>query len=312
MKRGSTCKMAGNALAGILGVLLISFFACKKAPPPKKLVIQPLQTLLNTDTTLSLYHRMILLANDEILLNDSPVVFFFLRNSVLLNAGYSEIVIDSMSSTLADRIVRYNYLPSGLNTDSSGYTPNPTLLGVPLYIQKSSGQLLLNSGILVPDQGTPVGQATVYYPDSLTPPAADSISEIIQGDTSLTLWGEVLTRTNLYDSILINGSYTMFGPSNQAFYNAGYDSVGAIDSTGIDTIMQIALNQVVKGSYFTNNMPPTLTTLTGGSVTVSVVGGFLQFNTNGNAVPVNWLSGNQIAGPTLILHYTDGILTPTP
>lgn len=307
MKRGVV-----NTFACILGILLLAVFACKKAKPPKPLVLQPLQTLLNTDTTLTLYHRMILLANDEVLLNDSPVVFFFLRNSVLLNAGYSEVIIDSMSSTLADRIVRYNYLPSGLTTDSSGYTANPTLLGVPLYIQKTNGNFFLNGGIIVPGQGTAVGQATVYYPDSLTPPAADSISEIIQGDTTLTLWGEVLNRTNLYDSVLINGSYTMFGPSNTAFYNAGYDSVTAIDSAGYDTILQIALNQIFAGSYFTNTFPATLTTLSGGGVTVSIVNGNIQFNTTGNAVPVNWLSGNQIAGPTLILHHTDGILTPNP
>jgi hypothetical protein len=307
MKRGVV-----NTFAGILGVLLLAVFACKKAKPAKPLVLQPLQTLLNTDTTLTLYHRMILLANDEILLNDSPVVFFFLRNNVLLNAGYSEVIIDSMSSTLADRIVRYNYLPSGLTTDSSGYTANPTLLGVPLYIQKANGNFFLNGGITVPNKGTTVGQATVYYPDSLTPPAADSISEIIQGDTSLTLWGEVLNRTNLYDSVLINGNYTMFGPTNTAFYNAGYDSVSAIDSAGYDTILQIALNQIFAGSYFTNTFPSTLTTLSGGGVTVSIVNGLLQFNTTGNPVPVNWLSGNQIAGPTLILHHTDGILAPNP
>jgi hypothetical protein len=72
------------------------------------------------------------------------------------------------------------------------------------------------------------------------------------------------------------------------------------------------MNQVIKGAYFTNNFPRTLTTLYGGGVTVSTVNGFLQFSTSGNTVPVNWLHGNQVAGPTLILHYTDGILTPGP
>jgi transforming growth factor-beta-induced protein len=302
-----------NTIAGMLSVLLLAVFACKKTPPPKKLVLQPLQTLLNTDSTLTLYHRMILRANDAALLNDSPVVFLFLHNSVLLNAGYGEIDIDSMSATLADRIVRYNYLPSGLNSDTGSYTQNPTLLGVPLYVLKTGGgQLFLNGSVTMPNQGTMVGQAAVYYPDSLASPAADSLSEIVQLDTSLAYMSEVLGRTNLYDSLLVNGDYTLLAPTNTAFQNAGWDSLGAIDSAGIDTLLQLAMNQVIKGSYFTNNFPSSVTTLYGGGVTVSIVNGFLQFSTTGNAVPVNWLYGNQVAGPTLILHHTDGILTPNP
>ena len=308
MTRGLT-----NTIAGILGILLVAAVACKKAPPAKPLVLMPLQALLNTDTTLTLYHRMILRANDAALLNDSPKAFLFLRNAVLENAGYGQVAIDSMASELADRIVRYNFLPSGLSTDSSGYTPNSTLLGVPLYIMKiSNNQLFLNGSVTAPNQANQVGQASVYYLDSLVPPAADSISEIIQYDTTLTYMGEVLNRTNLYDSILLNGSYTLLAPTNMAFQNAGWDSIGAIGSAGIDTLLQLAMNQVIKGSYFTNNFPPTLTTLYGGGVTVSIVNGFLQFSTSGNTTPVNWLSGNQVAGPTLILHHTDGILNPGP
>lgn len=312
-KLGSMKRYVINTFAGILSILFIAALACKKAPPPKPIVLMPLQALLNTDTTLTLYHRMILRANDAALLNDSPKVFFFLRNNVLINAGYGEIAIDSMSAELADRIVRYNFLPSGLTTDSSGYTPNSTLLGVPLYVQKNgNNQLFINGTVTTPNQATAVGLASVYYLDSLVPPAADSLAEIVQQDSTLTYMSEVLNRTNLYDSILITGNYTLLAPSNTAFQNAGWDSIGAIDSAGIDTILQLAMNQVIKGAFFTNNFPPTLTTLYGGGVTVSTVNGFLQFSTSGNAVPVNWLHGNQVAGPTLILHYTDGILTPGP
>jgi hypothetical protein len=313
MKRCVINRAAGNTIAGILSILLIAAVACKKAQPAKPLVLMPLQALLNTDTNLTLYHRMILRANDAALLNDSPKVFFFLRNAVLENSGYGQVAIDSMSSALADRIVRYNFLPSGLHTDSSGYTPNSTLLGVPLYIGKNSNsQLLLNGSVTAPNQAAAVGQASVYYLDSLVPPAADSLAEIVQQDSTLTYMSEVLNRTNLYDSILITGSYTLLAPTNTAFQNAGWDSLGAIDSAGIDTLLQLAMNQVIKGSYFTNNFPSTVTTLYGGGVTVNIVNGFLQFSTSGNAVPVNWLSGNQVAGPTLILHHTDGILTPGP
>src|ERR1700761_6281443 len=98
-----------NGLSGLLSLLFIGFLACKKTPPPK-IQVTPLQTLINTDTTLTLFHRMILQANDAGLLNDEAVTVFIPRNAVLIRQGYPEIIIDSMSSTLADRLVRYNFL----------------------------------------------------------------------------------------------------------------------------------------------------------------------------------------------------------
>jgi uncharacterized surface protein with fasciclin (FAS1) repeats len=149
--------------------------------------------------------------------------------------------------------------------------------------------------------------------DSLVPAAADSLPEIVQSDSTLTFFSEVLSRTNLYDSLLQSGSFTMLAPNNQAFINAGYDSIGAIDSANINSLINLAMNQVIKGAYFTNNFPASLTTLFGVTVNVSTGNGYLQFETINTSTPVNWLSGNQIAGPTLVLQHTDGILmTPPP
>jgi uncharacterized surface protein with fasciclin (FAS1) repeats len=302
-----------NTIVGIASLVLISIFACKKTHTTTKVELTPLQTLINTDTTLSLYHLMILQANDEALMNDAAATLFFPRNAVLEQAGYTDIIIDSMSSTLADRIVRYNYLPAAITTDSIGYTPNPTLLGVPLYIAKAaSGQLLLNASVTVSDQPTQVGKAAVYYLDALVPAAADSLPEIVQSDSTLTFFSEVLNRTNLYDSLLQTGSFTMLAPNNQAFINAGYDSIGAIDSANINSLINLAMNQVIKGAYFTNNFPVSLTTLFGVTVNVSTGNGYLQFETINTSTPVNWISGNQIAGPTLVLQHTDGILMSPP
>ena len=171
---------------------------------------------------------------------------------------------------------------------------------------------MLNASVTVSGQPSQVGKAEVYYLDALVPAAADSLSEIVQSDSTLTFFNEVLNRTNLYDSLLLTGSYTLLAPNNTAFINAGYDSIGAIDSVGIDTILNLALNQVIRGAYFTNNFPASLTTLFGVTVNVSTGNGYLQFETINTSTPVNWLSGNQIAGPTLVIQHTDGILMPPP
>ena len=300
-----------NTLAGLLSLFLIGIFACQKTAPAKAIEITPLHTLINTDTTLSLYHLMLLRANDIGLLKDTTASLLIPRNEVLIAGGYPEIIIDSMSSSLADRIVRYNYLPSGIRTDSAGATPVPTRLGVPLYIvDNGNGTLLLNGIGTANSKPNTVGQASVYWLTSLVPPAADSLPDILATDSSLTYLNAVFTRTNIYDSLLQTGSFTLLAPVNSAFQAAGYDSIGAIDSANIDSLIQLALNQVVKGSYFTTTFPASVTNLAGAGIVVTKNNGMLQFAGPGNTIPVNWISGDNVAGATTILHKTDGFVSP--
>lgn len=295
---------------GILGLFLIGFSACQKTTQVK-VELTPLQTLINTDSTLSLYHLMLLRANDAGLLKDTTASLLLAHNDVMIASGYPRIIIDSMSSSLADRIVRYNYLPSGISTDSVGATPNPTRLGVPVYIvDNSNGMLILNGSATASDKPTAVGQASVYWLNAMVPPAADSLPDILGTDSSLTYLNKVFQRTNLYDSLLQTGSYTLLAPVNSAFQAAGYDSLGAIDSANIDSLIQLGLNQVVKGSYFTTTFPSTVINMTGAIIVVTRNNGGLQFAGAGNPTPINWLSGDNVAGPTTILHKIDGIVSP--
>lgn len=295
-------------LSGVLSLLFIGFLACKKTPPPR-IVVTPLQTLVNSDTSLTLFHRMILQANDAGLLNDESVTAFIPRNNVLIQGGFPDSVIDSMSSSYADRILRYQFLSGALNLTGPGYTPNPTLLGVPLFMGlDASGNLLLNGSATAANTPSTVGKATVYFLNSLVPPGADSLPQLLQADTSISLFARIIGRTNLYDSLLLSGGFSVLAPNNPAILSAGFDSL-RIDTVAVDTLLPLAVNQVVKGAWFSTSFPSTLTTLTGGSITVSSTGG-LQFAGSGNPSPVLWLYGDQVAGAGLILHYTNGVLFP--
>jgi hypothetical protein len=101
----------------------------------------------------------------------------------------------------------------------------------------------------------------------------------------------------------------VLAPDNSAVLQAGFDSL-RIDTVRIDTLLQLAQNQVMKGAWFTSTFPSKLTTLSGGSITVSFVGSTPRFAGSGNPTPVHWLSGDQVAGSGLILHHTDGVLSP--
>jgi uncharacterized surface protein with fasciclin (FAS1) repeats len=301
--------------AGALsGLFFVGFLSCKKAPPPKPIPITPLQTLVNSDTSLTLFHEMLIDANDVGLLKDTTVSLLIPTNAVLEQAGYTPAAIDSTSAFVLDEMLRYNYVLSPSIVPDSGYTSYATALGVPLYIERdtTSGLLLLNAGATAESTPLTVGKASVYYLTTLVPPAADSLPALLQSDTTLAFFTAALAITNLYDSTLLTGSYTILAPVNSAFINAGYDSIGAIDSANVDTLIALVQGQIIKGFYLTNSFPipgPVYDVL-GNAVTVGQSGGTLQFSASGNPVPVNWLSGNLISGSNIVVHRTDGLLSP--
>jgi len=301
-------------MGALSGLFFIGFLSCKKAPPPKPIPITPLQTLVNSDTSLTLFHEMLIDANDVGLLKDTTVSLLIPTNAILEQAGYSPAVIDSTSAFVLDEMLRYNYVLSPTIVPDSGYTSYATALGVPLYIERdtTAGLLLLNASGTAGSTPMTVGKASVYFLSSLVPPAADSLPALLQSDTTLTFFATAMAITNLYDSTLLTGSYTILAPVNSAFINAGYDSLGAIDSANVDTLIALVQGQIIKGFYLTNSFPipgPVYDVL-GNAVTVGQSNGVLTFSASGNTVPVNWLSGNLISGSNIVVHRTDGLLSP--
>ncbi len=292
--------------------LLAGMIACKKTPPPAPIPITPLQTLVNTDSNLTLYHRMLLQANDTRLLADDSVTLLMPTNAAFRSAGYSEVIIDSLSATFCDRMVRYQYLSGHIVPDSAGYTPFSTLLGHSIYGMHDSAGIFRFNATPTAGPATPIGKALVYRLTGVIQSASDSLSYLLGTDSTLTFMTEVLLRTNLYDSVLLAGNYTLLAPDNNAFIQAGYDSIGAIDSADINTLFHLAQSQVLKGIWFTNSFPAqtTIPNLSGGSVTVNSFNGSWQFMGSGNPSPVNWLGGNWVSGNSLVVHKVDGIISP--
>jgi uncharacterized surface protein with fasciclin (FAS1) repeats len=299
---------------GMTAFLLLSvFISCKKSTPVAPVPITPLQTLINSDSTLTLYHRLILQANETGLLADKAITLLIPTNAALRAAGYSPGFIDSISTTQADNLVRYHYISSRVSipvADSGGYTGYTTLLG-PQVFAMSDGIRIWFNGIQAIADTEAVGQALVFRLNAPLPVAYDSLDHLLAADTSLSFLAELFLRTGL-DSVLSSGNYTLFAPVNSAFINAGYDSIGAIDSADLTSLTRLAKYQVVPGLFFTNNLTglSTLPTLEGSPIGVGVQNGQLQFTGNSNPVPARLINGNQPAGVTFIVHRIDQLLLP--
>jgi uncharacterized surface protein with fasciclin (FAS1) repeats len=309
-------RIGGSVKIGVIFVLgvLLALAACKKSVPLAPAPLTPLQKLVNSDTTLSLYHRLILQANETALLNDDTVTLLIPVNAAFRAVGYSADSIDHISATQANNLVRYSLIPGRVIipvADSSAYFSFITLSGFLVYAMSDGTHILFNGVQAVKDEAN-TGKAVVYLLGALPGnPPADTLADLLGADTSLSFLAEAFLRTGL-DTSLPAGNYTLLAPVNNAFRAAGYDSLAAIDSADLTTLTQLLEYQLVKGIYFTNTLvgQSTLPTLQGSPVSVSFQNSLFQFSGPGNAVPANLLPGSQLAGSSLLVYIIDQVLMP--
>jgi uncharacterized surface protein with fasciclin (FAS1) repeats len=297
--------------SGLVLLLSCCFGSCKKPPSPSFNPINPLQSLINTDTSLSFFHRMILQANDAGLVGNDSVTFLIPTNTAFRAAGYTEAIIDSTPSSLTDRLIRYHYITTRVIPDGNAYTGYPTLLGHTIYgMTDGNHQTWFNVTPVTGDTSMP-GNVLVYRLSAPLQPSEDSLDILLANDSSLSFLAEVFRRTHL-DSVLFSGNFTLLAPVNSAFMAAGYDSIGAIDLADSNALVQLVKYHALTGDYFTNILMGLtfVPTLLGAPVNISTQGGTLKFSGASNPVPATFLYGNQLAGNTLIVHRIDQILSP--
>jgi uncharacterized surface protein with fasciclin (FAS1) repeats len=301
-------------LAGIV-ILFSGLGSCKKAAPLAPVPLTPLQKLVNTDTTLSLYHRLILQSNETALLNDDSVTLLIPVNAAFRAAGYSADSIDNTGATQANNIVLYGFIPSPVIipvADSGAYISYNTLLpGASVYGMSDGKQVLFNGVPAIRDTAA-TGKAIVYLLGVLAgSPPADTLGDLLAADTSLSFFAEAMLRTGL-DSTLPAGNYTLLAPVNSAFMAAGYDSLGAIDSADSATLTQLLEYHFIKGLYFTNTLAAqtSLPTLLGSPVSVIFQNGLIQFSGGSNSMPANLLPGSRLSGSDILVYRIDEVLTP--
>ncbi len=305
-------KMSFFYRRGPLVLLIFCCLAsCGKTKPAATNPVTPFQNLINTDTSFSIFHRMVLQANDAGFIGNDSVTFLIPTNDAFRLAGYNEDALDTFPSSVANRLISYSYIRSRAIPDGNTYAGYSTQLGYTLYGMTDAAHQRWFNGIPVTGDTVNAGNVLVYRLSAPLQPPADSLALLLSNDSSLTFLAEVFRRTNL-DSLVSSGSFTLLAPVNSAFIAAGYDSVGAIDAADSGALAQLVKYHTLTGEYFTNILMgvSTAPTLQGSSVTVNGQNGGLQFSGPNNPAPANWLSGNQLAGSTLIVHRIDRVLSP--
>ncbi|KAL4230538.1 hypothetical protein ACF0H5_010920 [Mactra antiquata] len=176
---------------------------------------------------------------------------------------------------------------------------NGTLTVNNVKIDPSSNDIILNNGVL-------------HVIDGVLMPNTEKIGELLlkRGDQFSTL-NMLLTLTDLEPTLLQNGQFTLFAPTDDAF-NKIASALPDFGSPGVvDQYANILKDHLVNGIVMSSDLKDgqTLTTLSGKRLTVNLSGGGVQITPAGTT-NTGTVTEADLTTSNGVVHVIDGVLVP--
>jgi len=266
----------------VLLLIVTSFYSCVKnsttAPPAQNSTVAQ---LIKSATNLTIFNAALVRSGLDTLLNnpDSLVTVFVATDYTMNFYGLTAAVIDTMSIPTLKTLIEYciyqgNAVPSSQFTMGQNIS-TPVASGDSIFITNTGSAIYIN-GISVPTTDISANHGNGYLDvmaQPLTPPV-DSILQIIQSDTTLSYFDTAVLRTTSINSLLTSGSiYTVLVPNNNAFRNAGLNSISTADTTAL---AQLLLYHIIPKRYFTSDISIALGTSTDTTTQITLSGSTIK------------------------------------
>jgi uncharacterized surface protein with fasciclin (FAS1) repeats len=309
MKRLFHLSFTVIAVAG-----LAIFPSCKKDSTASPITAStPLQALINSDTTLTIFYAAVNRAGDNSLYAATDSVTVLIpTNTAFLSQGITTSTINAMPVAAVDSLLRYHFISSSANLTSGTYNTYNSQLGPAVYgYGNTDGTSNYFNGSLAAKQVLSGSNATVYELSAPLQIPAASAAQLIAADTSLTYFAEAVKHTNL-SLVPATGWNTILAPTNTAFMAAGFSTLASIDSADINTLTNILQYHILPGQYFTNGFTglSTVGSSEGNSVNLTFSNGMAQFTGTSNTTAAGITTANRIAGTNTIIQNINGVLMP--
>lgn len=140
------------------------------------------------------------------------------------------------------------------------------------------------------------------------PVTTNTVTDIVLTNNDFTLLRAAVQRAGLADA-LRGGTLTVFAPNNQAFINAGYADVAAVNAAPVATLTSLLQYHVVPSRNPAANIPAAQNTPLQSLLTTN---GTLYVSKIGNAISVNGrrVVTADVAADNGVVHVIDGLLMP--
>ena len=248
---------------------------------------------------------------------DSAASFtvFAPTNEAFAASKIDAALINSLSSDYLKDIVLYHAIDVKYISSDLPAGPNSKLItasGDSVFITKNVSGVYVN-GIKVQAANIEASNGVMHTISRVLFPPVGNLVEAVLADTTFTYLAAAVVRASEGETnvaaVLSNGAiYTIFAPTNQAFRDAGFNTVDDINAADPNTLSTILIYHVLRGRIFSSDLVEGSqpTTLEGGTLSISVVNGATVKGTGNNSP--SKITGTNIMGSNGVIHAIDKVL----
>jgi uncharacterized surface protein with fasciclin (FAS1) repeats len=260
----------------------------------------------------------------EMLTGQTPYTFFAPDNNAFIRSGlYPNVAaVNAASATELSELISRHFLPGTKLTSDLDSVPVNSYTGAPTYFDRSKvllGEFVytnnLVNGVLFSSRGWaanslhPNGSVFHMVAQFLPKPLTVSTLQYIKSEPSLSYFDAAIDEASKKAGTTMNfiellsntsNSYTVYAPTNDAFAEAGYNSIADVRALSVGALTNMLKYHIAKRrmARFSlaegGNMPTLLTTLNASKEVVPVT-----FNLGITAAYTVKGAGNQTAAPVI-------------
>jgi uncharacterized surface protein with fasciclin (FAS1) repeats len=247
-----------------------------------------------------------------------PFTVFAPTNEAFTAAGLdTEAKINALPKETLRNILLYHVAGSSIAASGIPTASNTAIksaANIDLYVTKNNNGVFIN-GATVTQADVMATNGIIHVINKVLMPPSGNIVEVAQGNPNFSFLVAAVLRasqgqTNVANVLSGDGPFTVFAPTNQAFMDAGFANVAAIQAADPATLTSILTYHVIAGRIFStdlvdNSTPPTVN---GANVTITLNGGAkvkgAKNTSASNISPADLVTTNGV------IHVIDQVLLP--
>jgi uncharacterized surface protein with fasciclin (FAS1) repeats len=247
-----------------------------------------------------------------------PFTVFAPNNDAFVAAGLDTdakikaIPVETLKKILLYHVIGQRIPASGIATGSN--SPVKTAANLDVFVTKNATGVFVN-GASVLQADVMASNGVIHVINTVLMPPAGNIVEAAQANPNFSFLVAAVLRasqgsTNVAQVLSGQGPLTVFAPTNQAFMNAGFANVAAIQAADPAVLTSILTYHVVAARVFSSDLTEGAkpATVNGATVGISLAGGAkVKGNKNTTAsviAPANMVTTNGV------IHVIDQVLMP--
>ncbi|MEQ7800045.1 fasciclin domain-containing protein [Pedobacter sp. ASV1-7] len=254
----------------------------------------------------------------DVLAGKGPFTVFAPNNDAFVAAGLdTEAKIKAVPVETLKKILLYHVL--GQQVPSAGIamasnTAVKTAADLNVYVTKNASGVFIN-GATVIQADVAASNGVVHVINAVLMPPGGNIVEVAQANSNFSFLVAAVLRasqgsTNVAQVLSGAGPLTVFAPTNQAFINAGFANIAAVQAADPAVLTSILTYHVIAGRIFSSDLIEGAkpATVNGGTVSITLTGG-AKVKGNKNTTS-SMISPANIITTNGVIHVVDQVLLP--